>query len=539
MLLLVFFRFLCLGRRMGADERGAVLIWVALSLLPLLTVVGVALDVGRIMLAKQKLTDAVDAAGIAVGRHPELDNDAATALAEKFVGAYYPAKLYGELRGVTVAAQQKQVDVAATVRVPMTLVQILGYDHVDVTVSSQVLRQLRKIEVVMVLDNSGSMAGARMSALVSSANALVAGLFGKEATSEFVKIGLVPFTGAVNVGTGNVEADWLDTTGVSILHKEDIDLIGGQTLFGLLDALRKTGWGGCVRARLNGYDLTDEPPTTGETLFVPYFAPNEPSGCYVGGKYVLAPRQSDCSRLGGTYRDYANDYLGLADIVGTVTSILGATAEQIQRNPLQYAGQAPGTGGNPPIGPSYNCPASPILPLSNDKAAITSAIAGMVASGSTVIPEGIAWGWRVLSPGEPFTQGAPYTDHDTLKFLIVLTDGENNVGGGSNQHNKSLFSAYGYAVSGHLGKTDGSEARQVLDAKTAALCTNIKAHGIYVYTIALGQLDNPTRTMLANCATPASQCPGGQCAYESPTTSTLESVFTNIALGINQLRVAR
>jgi hypothetical protein len=161
----------------------------------------------------------------------------------------------------------------------------------------------------------------------------------------------------------------------------------------------------------------------------------------------------------------------------------------------------------------------------------------MAAAGNTVIPEGIAWGWRLLSPGFPFPEGAPYSDTDTIKFLILLTDGENNVGGGSNFHDASLFSAFGFAASGHLGATDGSQARQVLDAKTAALCTNVKAHGIYVYTIALQVADGATRTMLANCA--SAECPGGQCYYESPTAGALETVFTNIGLGINQLRLAR
>jgi Flp pilus assembly protein TadG len=518
-----------LAARLGADERGAVLIKFTIALLPLLTVVGVAVDVSRIMLAKQKLTDAVDAAGIAVGRHPELDAAGATALAQSFVGAYYPGKLYGDLQKVSAVATSKQVDVTGTVRVPMTLLQVLGYTTIDLTVSSQVLRQLHKIELVMVLDNSGSMAGTRMSTLVSSANALVSALFGTETTSAFVKIGLVPFTAAVNVGTGNIEADWLDSTGVSILHREDIDLPLGQTLFSMFTALKGTSWGGCVRARLSGYDLTDEPPGAGETLFVPYFAPNEPSGCYVSGKFVLASKGVDCTTKGGTYLDYANDYL-------SGTNTVGYTPQQNQRNGLVYTGMTPATGG---VGPSYNCPASPILPLTNVKSAITSAISTMVAGGNTVIPEGIAWGWRVLSPDPPFTEGAPYSDSETIKFLILLTDGENNVGGGGNYHNGSSFSAFGFAASGHLGNVNGSEARQVLDAKTAQLCTNVKARGIFVYTIALQITDGATRTLLANCATPASECPGGQCAYESPTASALETIFSNIALGINQLRVAR
>jgi Flp pilus assembly protein TadG len=518
-------------RHLGRDECGAVLLKVTIALLPLLSVVGVALDLGHVLLAKQKLTNAIDAAAIAVGRHPELaEVEDVTALAQSFVQAHFPTKsAVGDLVGFTVAATTKQVDVTATARVTLTFLPILGYNSIDVTVSSMVLRQLRKIELAMVLDNSGSMAGSRMTALKSSANALVGALFGSETTSEFVKIGLVPFTGAVNVGPGNFGADWIDSTGLSVLHIEDVDLPLGKTLFDLLGSLTNGTWGGCVRARLSGYDLTDEPPDAGETLFVPYVAPNEPSGCYVNGKFVLASKGTECTSLGGTYLDYANDYLGGVNIVGL-------TPQQNQRNWLAYNGKTIPIG---TLGPNYNCPASPIQPLTNVKSTITSAITSMVASGNTVIPEGIAWGWRALSPGPPFTEGAPYSDKDTLRFLVLLTDGENNVGGGGNYHNKSSFSAFGFAASGHLGSTDGSQTRQVLDAKTAALCANVKAQGIYVYTIALQVTDGATRTMLQNCATPASDCPGGQCYYDSPTASALETVFTNIALGINQLRVAR
>ncbi len=33
-----------------------------------------------------------------------------------------------------------------------------------------------------------------------------------------------------------------------------------------------------------------------------------------------------------------------------------------------------------------------------------------MARGSTVLPEGLMWGWRVMSPNQPFPEGAAYTD---------------------------------------------------------------------------------------------------------------------------------
>ena len=49
----------------------------------------------------------------------------------------------------------------------------------------------------------------------------------------------------------------------------------------------------------------------------------------------------------------------------------------------------------------------------------------------------MAWGWRVLSSGEPFTEGRPDEEHGNDKVVIVLTDGANLYG-------PETPSAYGY-----------------------------------------------------------------------------------------------
>ena len=56
-------------------------------------------------------------------------------------------------------------------------------------------------------------------------------------------------------------------------------------------------------------------------------------------------------------------------------------------------------------GPNQSC-RGPIVELTNDQKRMRDAINAMQPGGYTHIPQGLAWGWRVLSPGEPFTQGA-------------------------------------------------------------------------------------------------------------------------------------
>ena len=63
-------------------------------------------------------------------------------------------------------------------------------------------------------------------------------------------------------------------------------------------------------------------------------------------------------------------------------------------------------------GPNYSCTTEPITPLTDvtvpeGLAAINAAIDRMAPNGNTNVPEGMAWGWRTVSSGEPFTQGRP------------------------------------------------------------------------------------------------------------------------------------
>ncbi len=75
-------------------------------------------------------------------------------------------------------------------------------------------------------------------------------------------------------------------------------------------------------------------------------------------------------------------------------------------------------------GPNKGCNIQPIQALTNEKAPVLRTIRNMKADGYTHVAEGVGWGLRVLSPGEPFTEGRPYDD-ETRKAILLLTDGEN------------------------------------------------------------------------------------------------------------------
>lgn len=501
------------------DERGAVLLLVTLFMVPIIGVVAVAVDLSRVLVVKEKLRNAIDSAAIAVGRHPELSETDANSLATSFINAHYPAADFGDIINVAVAADENQVDITATGRVAMSFLTIFNYDHVDITVSTQVFRHQRKAEVVMVLDNSGSMSGAKLESLKSSATTLIDTLFGDDTISDIVKIGLVPFTRAVNVGADQITSDWIDAAGSSALHIEDIDihlLTGVPSLFHLFGEMTNVSWAGCVRARTGGHDITDAPPdpASPDTLFAPYFYPDGPDSPPTFPNYLVDEGPTPTPE--GSYP--------LTDLTTT--------------GRWRYAGKYIGTEPTGRSSPNTGCPEAEVQPLTNDKTVITSAINAMVANGNTVIPQGLVWGWRTISPGTPFEDGAPYSDESVIKVVILLTDGDNAV---------SNFSSYGFLASGHLDSPTTANPNQVLNEKLTALCGAIKADqdgvaedaDIILYTISFGNPNQTTRDMLEECATPPEHCPSTQCYFHSPTTTALQNVFSSIALGINELRIAQ
>lgn len=537
-------------RRLRREERGSALFMTTVIIVPLLMVTAVAIDFSQVMVVKRQLAGAVDSAALTIAAMSSLDDAAAQAKAEAFVHAHYPEQI-GSLVSVTVVRDQHTVDVNAKAQVPMTFLRIAGFSIANVSVDAQAIRKENKVEVVMALDNTGSMAGSKITALKSAANTLVDTLMGTSATSDYVKIGLVPFTSAVNVGSGNRSAGWMDCHDPLSLdpnkchpaalnwenikdlpHPVDPSDPFKSSLFSLYDKMHARysaiDWPGCVRARTEPFDTTDEEPTASntDTLFTPLLPPDEKYGMY--NNYIST---SSCAN-----RDNMIDY-------------------------TKYKGnESGGCAISSTSGPESYCPSAAILPLTNVKATITTAISTMVASGNTVVPEGLAWGWRAISPTEPFTEGVDYNHVDsngvldTTKAIILMTDGANDVSSGSNSPVYGIYSAFGQkyicnnsacsskTLSPHLGSNPESS----LNTKLATLCNNIKAikksdghDAIIIYTILFQQSNTTIKNLMQNCATQGSECPNDSCFFNSPSNEDLKLAFEEIAAGLNNLRVSK
>jgi len=484
-------------------REGAVALLFGILIIPLLLGTGLAIDFSRGIRAKQHLSHALDAAALAVGSWTDLTNAQITEKAQAFFDANFVADGIGSPGPLSVTIEEGKISISATSTIETTIMRLAGFNDMTVNAFTQVTLNEKKIELVMVLDNTGSMGwSGKLSALKSAADILLEVLIpasGPE-VSEDVRIGLVPFAAAVNIGSDKLGSGWIDETAQSAIASEDFQ--SGVNVLDLYSQIQNRSWNGCVRARLAPNDVQDTVPSGGDTLWAPYFAPDEPDFDGYSNRYA-----SDSGYSGSYY-----NYNARQRYTGKYTNLtISGTSD----------------------GPDYNCRTPAVTPLTGTRATIDGAIDLMVASGNTVIPAGLAWGWRLISPGIPFTGGVAYDDEDTIKAMILLTDGENDIGGGIGTHNRSQYSAYGFAQSGHLGNTNGSQAENVLNTKTAALCTSIKAQGIRLYTITFQVPSTSIQNLMRDCATDPAMY------YDSPSNSDLNSVFQDIAKGLADLRISK
>lgn len=510
------------ARRFARDSRGNIAITFALCLVPVILFIGAAVDMANAQRVREQLQDATDSAVLAVARdglrltdaqlQPEADDYLKASYRYKQV-PYAITKLTFDRTTVTAVLDTKA-------NVPTAFMHIVGIKTVPVT--AHAVSKGLGFEIAMVLDTSGSMdeyagtGGKKINALKTAADSFLDSMFGTQTTSQRVSIAVVPFATNVRVmPAGSSAPSWLDTTGAATYAFDDFDSTSVSP-WAMFSKMSNMKWGGCVMTRAAPYDVDDTAPS-GATLFRPWFAPDEPD-----------------SKIGSGWSasNYPNDYLN--DTGGNCTgSTSGKSLTWLQERTCKYKGATPKNSGSP----NYLCDSAAITPLTSTRATLDSAVAALDAAGNTNILEGMMWGWRVLSPTAPFTEGKGYNAANNRKVLILMTDGQNNYGGwDSNQNfNYSKYFTYGYAKDGHIGQTtySNSTLNSLLDTKTLAACTNAKNKGLVIYTIGFGSGATASQNLLRSCASSPSFF------YQPVNSSDLQPVFLAIAESINRLRLAQ
>jgi len=659
-----------------SDKRGNLALTSAIALVPMIAAVAAAVDYSQISRYSANLQQALDASALATGK--KLGTFQSSTQLADYSEKFFYANI-GRLDPNTVTftyddsnlSDGSTILLKASYNYPMLFGGFLGTDNYGLNVESLVKAGNDTLEIALVLDNSGSMRNSRIATAKVAAKGLVNQLHTAMAGSnhaEPVKFSLIPFAGHVNVGTNNSNAAWMDTTGISPVHNENLkwaddpraifqgdgrykDSSGNWlTRFTLFDDMDRDGsgrpisWKGCVESRPYPYLTTDAPASEGtpKSMYVPVFAPDEPDdwdgdreqieevvttpGSSTGGFYCTKKKKKKpvCKKwndghsgnyhstgaapnlnnayykdkkkrkkynngapyggyevppttsgsttttqvVNGDWIDeeyYYNNYLD--DDNNMPSGVLpmdpdhtGSGAEQNKRQnwTWKYKDQDSNTN-NTWKGPNAGCTTNAITPLTTSKSTVLDAIDDMDADGSTNIPLGVAWGWRALSKGAPFTQGRAKNAEDNVKIMIVMTDGNNtyykpsDLSGGASNYNKSTYGSYGYTKSttvhdegrlfeGYSDNTpshNGTGFTNAMNEHMLATCTNAKNEGIRIYSVAFNVANNSSvKTILESCASTNPKT-GEKQYFDATGSNALLSAFNAIGNDISNLRLAK
>src|SRR3990167_3058686 len=186
--------------RFRRSERGNVATMFALALVPVFGVVGAAIDYARVSEVKAQLADALDAGVLAVGSQSNMDDDKAFEIINDWITAHLGDKYTGmwKLDSATVG-EDGSIVAAASGSVDTTMARVLGIYEMPISVTAEAIRSLGKVEVALVLDNTGSMKGTKLKELKNAADALVTLLAESAEDPEDLRIALVPFSQTVRL----------------------------------------------------------------------------------------------------------------------------------------------------------------------------------------------------------------------------------------------------------------------------------------------------------------------------------------------------
>lgn len=229
------------------NERGAIAVLFGLMLIPVVGMLGAALDYSRATNSKTDLQAALDATALAVARAPrQLTGDQLQAFAEEYFRANHGPAFGEDYELTTVRRDQGLVTISASGKVPTTLMGLLGIDVIDVAASTEVVWSIGRLEVALVLDNTGSMSQqGRMTALKQATQEFLDVL--EEASYEpgLVKVSIVPFDVEVRPGTQFSQQSWLRWSSV----------------------FQQWLWNGCVHDRDMPHDVGNAAATSSATRY--------------------------------------------------------------------------------------------------------------------------------------------------------------------------------------------------------------------------------------------------------------------------------
>lgn len=578
---------------------------LALPILVLTTFGGV--DLSRATTVRSNLQDALDAAALAAARSPAATNAELRAVgldALKGNLAAFPEIELDE-DSVTFTVTTDDVVIAdASVKVKTLVANIVlppyGQfmdDTILVGGHSEVDRASRDVEVGLVLDITGSMAGNRIRDLKTAAANLVDIVVQDQQTPFYSRLALVPYSVGVNMGgyaegargaltqstaisgvawsTGTAKAITAVTgQNPSMIVAPNHGFQNGDTVW-LANAL---GQGRAVvvsnrqnskfevqgSANLSGYTLGTATKCLVANCHVVVTSANHGlangDGVYITGvvgpttinnkPYVVGDRTANSFSIGVTgvgwlpYVSGGSAWCGrdgcqwrvFRNPSNELRALVASTCVSERAGAQKYTEASPSSarvGRN--YAPSGNaCPEAVIQPLTDNKSGLKSQISDLGATGSTAGQIGIGWGWYSVSPNfNSLWPSNPAAAYDNRRVLKAVVIMTD--GEFNTPYCTGVISRDAGSGSGaNDDKIDCASDNGDVFAQGLAMCQAMKAQNVVVYTVGFQIAANgAAANLLSRCATSSAH------AYLPRDGGDLNDAFIEIGRDITKLRISR
>lgn len=547
------------GRNYLRETSGNVAVIAGLAILPILGIVGLAIDFQLVITKKNTVQQTLDATMIAAarerqgGRKSDDVNTFAGDFFESMLALNDPNLQCG--RVVTSIVQgSEQINGVVDCVQPTTLSAIFGRERFDFQVGSGSTFGVEDIDVAFVFDLSGSMNdNGRLDALKEAANSALDTLLPESAEDVgTVRVGIATYNHSVNAGRYFAAVTDRNTRSMGIEASEDvgdnyddylgvrqIDASNGRTFFDFETVERGSGNQfldfaarfyydtTCVYQNLDGDFNADDPATAPVLVGHPIWDYGINNGDETsrisrdrkerGQNALLSMRGQYRSQYDPSRDQRRNANSGVLNTPGN--SSVDDVPEISQSSALTFHARF---GNNVNGGfPLTGCrPNNEPVPLTTDDDDLRDFIEDMEAGGGTAGHLGIAWGWNILSPDwknvwPRVSEPLEYFEEDSAKALVIMTDGAFN--------------------STHPMAADTSTEL------AAGYCDAIKANtNITIFTVGFEVPDNvPTvrgsggKTILEYCAS------SSDFIFDADGSQELKDAFVQIAAEISDLRIAR
>jgi Flp pilus assembly protein TadG len=220
--------------RLSRDERGNVAPIFAIAVIPILGLTGTAVDYSNANAARTAMQAALDTTALTLSK--EANGLTQEQLNEKAT-QYFSANISNtEAKNIVVTpvfsnpeAGSFKLNISATASVNMRFMSVFGKNSLPIGSSTEVKWGIKRLELAMVLDNTGSMAqSGKMTALKTASHNLLTTLKNAAKKAGDVKVAIIPFDVTVKPGTSYKDEFWIDFA---------------------QNGISKNSWEGCVQDR--------------------------------------------------------------------------------------------------------------------------------------------------------------------------------------------------------------------------------------------------------------------------------------------------